>query len=114
MRALWELSGSSLGALWEFVAVVGMIVYGDSFQWTKYGHLILPSNLDLKSNNKAGLRQTFWKCLIDFLCTGLDGNLFSNLNLLSTSKLDHYLSKKLEGLSETANKGDFFGSTYVE
>jgi hypothetical protein len=31
------------------------LVYGDSFQWAKYGHHILPSNLDLTSNNKAGL-----------------------------------------------------------
>jgi hypothetical protein len=34
---------------------IPMIVYGDSFQWAKNGHLILPSNLDLTSNNKAGL-----------------------------------------------------------
>jgi hypothetical protein len=26
---------------------ISMLVYGDTFQWTKYGHLILPSNLDL-------------------------------------------------------------------
>jgi hypothetical protein len=26
---------------------IPMLVYGDSFQWAKYGHLILPSNLDL-------------------------------------------------------------------
>ncbi len=32
-----------------------MLVYGDSFQWTKYAHHILPSNQDLTSNNKAGL-----------------------------------------------------------
>jgi hypothetical protein len=69
-------------------------VYGDSFQWAKYGHLILPSNLDLKSNNKAGLHQTFWNCLIEFfLHTDLDGNLSSTLNPLTTSKQDHYLSK---------------------
>ncbi len=39
---------------------IPMVMYGDSysFQWVKYGHLILPSNLDLKSNNKAGLHQT--------------------------------------------------------
>jgi hypothetical protein len=29
---------------------VPMLVYGDSFQWAKYGHLILPSNLDLTNN----------------------------------------------------------------
>ncbi len=34
---------------------IPMVVYGDSFQRAKYGHLILPSNLDLTSNNKAGL-----------------------------------------------------------
>jgi hypothetical protein len=38
---------------------VPMLVYGDSFQWAKYGHHILPSNLDLTSHNKAGLHQTF-------------------------------------------------------
>jgi hypothetical protein len=85
-----------------------MVVYGDSFQWVKYGHPILPSNLDLKSNNKAGLHQTFWNCLIEFLCTDLDGNLSSTLIPLTTSKLDHYLSKKYEVLSETANRGNSF------
>ncbi len=34
---------------------IPMLVYGDSFQWAKYGHHILPSKLDLTSNNKAGL-----------------------------------------------------------
>jgi hypothetical protein len=87
---------------------VPMVVHGDSFYWAKYGQLILPSNLDLKSNNKAGLHRTFWKCLIDFLRTDLDGNLSSTFNPLTTSKLDPYLSKKNEGLSETANKGKVF------
>jgi hypothetical protein len=86
---------------------IPMLVYGNSFQWVKYGHHILPSNLDLTSNNKAGLHQTFQNCLIDFLCTDLDGNLSSTLNPLSASKLDHYLSRLFEGLSETANKGIF-------
>jgi hypothetical protein len=71
---------------------IPMVVYGDSFQWAKYGHLILPSNLDLKSNNKAVLHRTFWKCRIDFLHTDLDGNLSSTLNPLTTSRLEHYLS----------------------
>ncbi len=43
----------------------------------KYGHAILPSNLDLTSNNKASLHQTFWNSLIEFLHTDLDGNLTS-------------------------------------
>jgi hypothetical protein len=34
---------------------IPMLVYGDSFQWAKYGHLILPSNLDLTSYNKGSL-----------------------------------------------------------
>jgi hypothetical protein len=34
---------------------IPMLVYGDSFQWAKYGHHILPSNLDLTSHNKTGL-----------------------------------------------------------
>jgi hypothetical protein len=38
---------------------ITMLMYGDSFQWAKYGHHILPSSLDLTSNNKAGLRCTF-------------------------------------------------------
>jgi hypothetical protein len=33
---------------------IPVLVYGDSFQWAKYGHHILPSRLDLASNNKAG------------------------------------------------------------
>jgi hypothetical protein len=87
---------------------IPMVVYGDSFQWAKYGHLILPSNIDLKSNYKAGLDQTFQNCFIDFLHTDSDGNPSSTINPLTTSKLDHYLSKFCEGFSETANKGKFF------
>jgi hypothetical protein len=83
-------------------------VYGDSFQWEKYGHLILPSILDLTSNNKGSLHRSFWNSLIEFLHTDLDGNLSSSLNHLTASKLDHYLSRLLEGLSETANKGEIF------
>ncbi len=54
---------------------IPMLVYGDIFQWAKYGHHILPSNLDLPSHNKAGLHQTIWSSLIDFLHTDLDKNL---------------------------------------
>ncbi len=54
---------------------IPMLVYGDSFQWPIYGHLILPSNLDLASNNKGSLHQTFWNSLIEFLHTDIDGNL---------------------------------------
>jgi hypothetical protein len=74
---------------------ISMLVYGDSFQWTKYSYHILPSNLDLTSNNKASLHQTFWNSLIEFLCTDLDGNLSSTLNPLTASKLNHYLSRYL-------------------
>ncbi len=87
---------------------ISMLVYGDSFQWAKYGHVILPSSLDLTSNNKASLHQTFWNSLIGFLCTDFDENLSSILNPLTASKLDHYLSRLLEGLSETGNKGEMF------
>jgi hypothetical protein len=31
---------------------IPMLVYGDSFQWEKYGHVILPSNLDLTTITK--------------------------------------------------------------
>jgi hypothetical protein len=65
-----------------------MLVYGDSFQWAKNGHHILPSNLDLTSHNKTGLHLTFWNSLIEFLCTVLDGNLLpSNLDLTSHNKV---------------------------
>ncbi len=87
---------------------IPILVYGDSFQLAKYGHHILSSNLDLASNNKAGLHQTFWNSLIEFLCTDLDGNLPSALNPLFVSKLYHYISTLFEGLSETANKGSIF------
>jgi hypothetical protein len=50
-------------------------VYGDIFQWEKYGHHILPSNLDLTSQPKTGIHELFWNSLIEFLCTDLDGNL---------------------------------------
>jgi hypothetical protein len=48
---------------------IPMLVYGDSFQWAKYGHHILPSNLDLTSNKNAGLHCTFQNSLIEFPCT---------------------------------------------
>jgi hypothetical protein len=87
---------------------IPMLVYGDSFQWAKYSHHILLSNLDLASNTKASLHQTFCNSLTEFLCTDLDRNLSSTFNPPTASKLDHYLSKILEGLSGTANKGNFF------
>jgi len=87
---------------------IPMLVYGDSFQWAKYGHHILPSSLDLTSHNKGSLHQTFQNSLIEFLCTDLDGNLSSTLNPLTASRLDQYLSSLQEGLSETANKGKIF------
>jgi hypothetical protein len=80
------------------------------------GHL-LPSNLDVTSHNKAGHHQTYQKSLIkflctdfliEFLCTDLERNLFFTLNTLTTSKLDHFLLKLPEGLSETANKDEEF------
>jgi hypothetical protein len=80
-------------------------VYGDSFQWAKYGHHILPPSLDLTSLNKGSLHQLFRNSLIEFLCTDLDGSLSSTLNPLTASRLDQYLSSLQEGLSETANKG---------
>ncbi len=88
---------------------IHMFMYGDSYvQWAKYGHHILPSSLDLTRLNKASLNQTFWNSLIEFVCTDLDGNLSSTLNPLTAFRLDDYLSRLHEGLSETANKGDLF------
>ncbi len=87
---------------------IPMLVYGDSFQWAKYGHHILLSSLDLTSHNKGSLHQTFWKSLIEILRTDLDGNLSSTFNPLTASRQDHYLSRLQEGLSETANKGEIF------
>jgi hypothetical protein len=34
---------------------IPMLVYGDSLQWAKYGHHILPPSLDLTSLNKGSL-----------------------------------------------------------
>ncbi len=34
---------------------IPMLVYGDSFQWAKYGHHNIPPSIDLTSLNKAGL-----------------------------------------------------------
>jgi hypothetical protein len=87
---------------------IPMLVYGDSFQWAKYGHHILPSSLDLTNHNKGSLHQTFRNSIIEFLRTDLDGNLSSTLNSLTASRLDNYLSRLFEGLSETANKGKIF------
>ncbi len=53
---------------------IPVLVNGDSFQWAKYCHHILPPSLDLTSLNKAGLHRTFWNSLIEFLRTDLDGN----------------------------------------
>ncbi len=87
---------------------IPMLVYGDSFQWEKYGYHILPPSIDLTSLTKGSLHQTFWNSLIEFLCTDLNGNLSSTLNPLTASTLDLYLSSLQEGLSETANKGKIF------
>jgi hypothetical protein len=43
---------------------IHMLVYGDSFQWAKYGHHILPPNIDLRSLNKGSLHRTFCNSLI--------------------------------------------------
>jgi hypothetical protein len=127
-------------------------VYGDAFQWAKYGHHILPSNLDLTSHNIASLHQHFWNTLIEFLhtdldgnlvpssldltshnkaglhqifqkslveffctdlliefpCTDLDGNQSFTLNPPTTSKLNCFLLKLPEGLSETENEDKVF------
>ena len=65
---------------------IPVLVYGDTFQWAKYGHHILPSNLDLTSHNKIDIHQ-IWYSLIEFLCTDLDGHLLpSNLDLTSHNK----------------------------
>jgi hypothetical protein len=34
---------------------IPVLVYGDSFQWAKYGHHILPPSLNLTSFNKGSL-----------------------------------------------------------
>ncbi len=62
----------------------------------------------MASHNKASLHQTFRNSLIEVLHTDLDGNLSPTFNPLTASKLDHYLSRILEGLSGTANKGNNF------
>jgi hypothetical protein len=87
---------------------IPMLVYGDSFQWAKYGHHILPSSLYWTNHNKVSLHWIFWNSLIEFLRTDLDGNLSSTLNPLTASRLDQYLSSLQEGLSETAHKGKLF------
>jgi hypothetical protein len=85
---------------------IPMLLSGDSsFQWAKYGHHILPSNLDLTSHNKASLHPTFWKSLTEFLCTDLDGKIGFAANSLAASKLDHFLSTLFEGVSDIANQG---------
>ncbi len=44
-----------------------VLVYGDAYQWAKYGHQILPSNLDLTSHHKTGIHQLFRNYLIEIL-----------------------------------------------
>ncbi len=66
---------------------IPLLVHVGAFQWAKYGHHILPSNLDLTSHNKTGIHQTFWSSLIEFLHTDLDRNLLpSDLDLTSNNK----------------------------
>ncbi len=66
---------------------IPVLVYRDAFQWEKYGHHILPSNLDLKSHHETGIHQLFRNYLINFLRTDLDGNLVpSSLDLTSHNK----------------------------
>jgi hypothetical protein len=48
---------------------IPVLVYGDAFQWAKYGHHICSSNLDLTSHNKTDIHQTFWNSLVEFLRT---------------------------------------------
>jgi hypothetical protein len=70
---------------------IPVLVYGDAFQWEKYGHHILTSNLDLTSHNKTDIHPTFWNSLIGFLRTDADGNLLlSNLDLTSHNKAGHH------------------------
>ncbi len=38
---------------------IPMLVFGDSFQWAKYGHHILLPSIDLAKQNNVGLHQTF-------------------------------------------------------
>ncbi len=87
---------------------IPMLVYGDSFQLAKYGHHIPPPSINLAKHNNVGLHWTFWSSLIESLRPDFDGNLSSTLNPLTASRLDQYLSRLQEGLSEIANKGDFF------
>ena len=86
---------------------IPMLVYGDSIQWAKNGHVIPPSNLDLTSHNKASLDPTFQNSLIEFLHTDLDGNLSSSLNPLTASKLDNHLSRFLKVCQELQTKAKF-------
>ncbi len=66
---------------------IPVLVYEDAFQWAKYGHHILPPNLDLTSHHKLGIYQFFQNYLIDFLRTDLDGNVVpSSLDLTSHNK----------------------------
>jgi hypothetical protein len=51
---------------------IPVLVYGGTFQWAKYGHHILPSNLDLTSHNKTDIHPNFQNSCIEFLCTDLD------------------------------------------
>jgi hypothetical protein len=70
---------------------IPVLVYGDAFQWEKFGHYILPSNLDLTSHNKTDIHPTSQNSLIEFLRTDLDGHLLpSNLDLTSHIKAGHH------------------------
>ncbi len=45
---------------------IPVLVYGDTFQWAKYGHHILPSNLDLTNHNKTDIHKLFGTLSLSF------------------------------------------------
>ncbi len=67
--------------------------FWDSYSWAKYGHHILPSFFLISSREKVQLHDSFWKCLLAFLQTDLDGNLYSTPNCQTSAKIEVYLSK---------------------
>ncbi len=48
---------------------IPMLVYGDSFQWAKYGHHILPPSLDLTSLNSLSAMDGHDRPLKNQLCS---------------------------------------------
>ncbi len=92
----------------RFEVPIPFSVFGDSYSWAKYGHHVLPSILSLSSREKVQLHDPFWKCLLAFLQTDLDGHLYSTPNCHTCAKIEGYLSHFFPSHQDNMASGSIF------